>query len=255
MNILVIPDCQVKPDNDNTYLSRIGQFIVDRQPDVIVNIGDFADMPSLSSYDVGKKSFEGRRYKADIEATHNAMDALLEPLKDFNAKARRNHEKQYLPRLVLTLGNHEERISRAVESDPKLDGTIGIEDLGYEKYWEVYPFLQPVVINDVAFCHYFVTGLAGRPCPSAQIMLNKKHMSCVAGHQQGKQIASSYRADGKPITAIIAGSCYEHDQDYLGPQGNEHWRGIIMLYNVKDGMFDEHFISLDYLKQKYVQPS
>ena len=77
---MVIPDCQIKPGHSVQYLKWIGQYIVDKQPDVIVCIGDFADMPSLSSYDTGKKAFEGRTYKADIKAVHKAMDALTAPL-------------------------------------------------------------------------------------------------------------------------------------------------------------------------------
>ncbi len=84
--------------------------------------------------DVGKKSFEGRRYKTDIEVTNKAMQMLLAPIKEYNERARRNKDRQYRPRMVLTLGNHEERISRAVEGDPKLDGTISLSDLKYEHY-------------------------------------------------------------------------------------------------------------------------
>ena len=60
MKHLIIPDCQVKDGVPLEYLEWIGHYIVEKKPDVIINIGDFADMPSLSSYDVGKKSFEGR---------------------------------------------------------------------------------------------------------------------------------------------------------------------------------------------------
>ena len=77
MKHLIIPDTQVKPDVDLSYLEWIGQYIVEKQPDVLIQIGDFADMPSLSSYDVGKKSFEGRRYKDDIKAAVEGMDILL----------------------------------------------------------------------------------------------------------------------------------------------------------------------------------
>jgi len=79
---LVIPDVQAKPGIDFTYLNNIGKYIVEKKPDVIINIGDFADMPSLSSYDKGKKAFEGRRYLADIKASHEAMEALLTPLRE-----------------------------------------------------------------------------------------------------------------------------------------------------------------------------
>jgi hypothetical protein len=252
MKHLVIPDTQVKPGNDFSFLKRIGLYIVDKKPDVIIHIGDHADMPSLSSYDVGKKSFEGRRYKDDVAAANEAMETLLTPIWDYNKKAAKNHDKRYTPRMVLTLGNHEDRITRATESDPKLDGTLGIEDLKYESFgWDVIPFLQPVVIDGIAYCHYFVTGVAGRPAGTAQAQLNKQHMSCIAGHQQGLQFASAYRGDGSRITSIIAGSCYEHDEDYLSPQGNRHWRGILVLHEVDNGSFDLMPVSLNYLNRKY----
>ena len=252
MRHFIIPDCQVKVGGNYDYLERIGKYIVDQQPDVLVNIGDFADMASLSSYDVGKKSFEGRRYKADVEASHMAMARLLEPIEEFNQRQRKNSKKQYKPRMVLTLGNHEDRIDRVVNGDPKLDGTISISDLNYEAYgWTVHPYLDVVVIDGVAYSHYFVSGVAGRPISSAQLTLTKKHMSCIAGHQQGRQVAYGYRADGRRIASIIAGSCYEHNEDYMGPQGNKHWRGVVVLNEVDDGEFDECFVSLDYLQRRY----
>ena len=247
---LVIPDCQIKDGDDTEFLSWIGQYILDQNPDVIINLGDFADMESLSSYDVGKKSFEGKRYIKDIEAAHKAMDVLLQPLREFNVKAKKNKEKQYKPRKVLTLGNHEERIARAVNNDPKLEGLIKYEDLPYTD-WEVHPFLKPVFIDGIAYSHYFPTGVMGRPATTASAMVSKLHMSCIAGHQQGKQVAYGKRPDGSTITCIIAGSCYEHDEHYLDHQTNKHWRGVIVLHEVQDGCFDEMFVSLTYLKKKY----
>lgn len=248
----IIPDCQIR-DGDNTrYLQNIGNYIVEKKPDVIVCLGDFADMPSLSSYDVGKRQFEGRRYHKDIEAVHRAMNALLLPMVQYNIMQHRNKKKGYHPRMELTLGNHEHRINRAVDNDPKIEGMIGIKDLGYAEFgWNVHDFLEVVVIDGVAYSHYFSTGVAGRPATTANAQLSKKHMSCIAGHQQGLQIATAHRADGKRLTSIIAGSCYEHNEDYLGPQGNKHWRGCLMLHEVNDGQFDLMPVSLDYLNKKY----
>ncbi len=254
MKHLIVPDTQIRPGDDLGFLERIGKYIVDKQPDVIVQIGDFTDMSSLSSYDQGKKSFEGRRYRNDIEAAKLGMQVLLGPLHSYNAQQRKNQKKQYKPRLVLTLGNHEDRITRAVNSDPKLDGTLAISDLGYEAAgWEVHPFLEVVVIDGIAYSHYHITGVANRPSSSAQVQLNKKHMSCIAGHQQGLQIATAYRADGVRLTSIIAGSCYEHNEEYMGPQGNaQHWRGVLMLHDVQSsGEFDIMPVSLKYINQKY----
>lgn len=249
---LIIPDCQVKPGVPLEHLEWLGQYIVDKRPDVIIQIGDFADMESLSSYDVGKKSFEGRRYKADIEAAYHGMAMLLCPLRELQGKLKADKKRAYTPRLVLTLGNHEDRITRAVDSDPKLDGTIGLQDLNYEAFgWEVYPYLQPVNIDGIMYSHYFPSGQLGRPCTSARAILSKYHMSCIAGHQQGRDIAYGKRADGKTITAIIAGSFYQHEEPYLNPVTNNHWRGIYMLHEVTDGSFDEMAVSINYLRRKY----
>lgn len=250
MKILVLPDVQAKPGVDFTFLKRIGTYMVEKKPDVVVCIGDFSDFPSLSGFDKGKKAFEGRRYVNDIAAAKSAMDALLSPLREFNAKARKFKEKQYKPRLVMTLGNHEQRIERAVNDDSKLEGLIGYKDLPYQD-WEVHDFLEVVEIEGIAFSHYFCTGAMGRPASSAAAQLTKKHQSCIAGHQQGLQISTGFRANGEMITSIIAGSCYEHDEDYLGHQGNKHWRGFLMLHDCRDGQFDPMFVSLNYINKRY----
>lgn len=249
---LVIPDCQVRDGDDFEYLRSLGRYIVKKQPDKIICIGDFADMPSLSSYDVGKKSFEGRRYLKDVEAAKDAMDALFEPINSYNESQRKNKHKVYTPELHLTLGNHENRINRAVELDAKLEGVLSIDALAYASYgWNVYPFLDVIIIDGVAYSHYFTSGLLGRPVTTAQACLNKKHMSCIQGHQQGLQIATGHRADGTQLTSVIAGSFYEHDEDYLGPQGNKHWRGFLVLHEVSNGHFDLMPVSLKYLKERY----
>ena len=252
MKHFYIPDVQARPGDDFTFLRHIGQYIADKQPDVIVCGGDFADMPSLSSYDVGKRQYEGRRYRADCDAALAAMEALIVPIEGLQFSQKRNKKKVYSPRMVMTLGNHENRINRAVDNDPKIEGLISVKDLCYEEFgWEVHPFLEVVVIDDIAYSHYFPTGIAGRPATTANAQLGKKHMSCVAGHQQGLQIATAHRADGRRLTSIIAGSCYEHNEDYLGPQGNKHWRGCLMFHEVNDGQFDLMPISLDYLNKRY----
>jgi hypothetical protein len=252
MRHLVIPDVQIRPGDDTAFLRRISNYIVEKQPEVLVCIGDFADMPSLSSYDIGKKAYEGRRYLHDVQATTHAMNELLSPIAEYNFMRRRNGKKTYRPRMVLTLGNHENRINRAVNSDAKLEGLISTDDLSYKAFgWEVHPFLEVVIIDGIAYSHYFVTGVAGRPASSAAAQIRKTNMSCVAGHQQGLHIATANRADGALLTSVIAGSCYEHNEDYLGPQGNKHWRGILVLHEVNNGAFDLMPVSLNYLNKEY----
>ena len=72
MKHLVIGDSHAKPGISNRRFEWLGKLILDEKPDVIIDIGDFEDMPSLSSYDVGKKSYEGRRYIKDLESAWEA---------------------------------------------------------------------------------------------------------------------------------------------------------------------------------------
>jgi hypothetical protein len=252
MRVLVIPDCQIKEGVPLEHLTWAGKAIVDYKPDVVVNIGDFADMPSLSTHDVkGSKYFEGKRYTKDVSVVKDAMQMLLAPLKEMQSKQKKNKEKVYKPRMVMLMGNHENRIDRAINNNPTLEGLISTKDLGYEKDWEVHEFLHPVFINGVGFNHYWPVGAMGRPASTASAIISKLHMSCIAGHQQGKQVAYGKRADGQSICAIIAGSYYLHDESYMDKLSNKHWRGLVMLNEVNDGHFDEMFLSIEYLERKY----
>lgn len=240
----VIPDCQIKPGVPTDHLEYIGRYLADKRPDVIVCIGDFADMPSLSSYDRGKRTHALMTYAEDVQSVHRAMKRLMAPIRAVRG---------YKPRLVLTLGNHEDRIARAINEDGRLHGTIGLADLRYkEAGWEVYPFLQPVVIDGIAYAHYFTSGVLGRPVSSARALVRSRHMSATMGHVQKTDLdMGDVRADGRPIVGLFCGTCYEHDEVYLGPQGNVYRRQIVMCHEVIDGSYDPMFVSLDFLRRKY----
>ena len=250
---LFIPDSQVAPGVPIDYLRWIGQYIVDKQPDVVIHAGDFADMPSLSYYDKGKKAMENRRIWADIDAVHHAWDVLNAPLEEYNQRMARNHEKRYYPEKHITLGNHEERILRAVEANAQLDGLLGIENLQLDRYgWQVHEFLKVVEIDGVQYAHFFANPLSGKPW-GGQIInrIYKVGGSFTMGHVQTKELGEIHYADGHVERGIVAGACYMHDEDYKGPQGNNHWRGILMKHEVKDGDYDLMEVSLNYLCQKY----
>mgnify|MGYP002654701042 CR=1 FL=1 len=251
LKILCIPDTQCKPDTPTEHLEWAGKAICDYRPDVVVHLGDHWDFPSLSSHDKpGSKYFEGKRYLADVEAGNKGMDVLLAPLKALQKTQKETKHKIYKPRMVFLKGNHCHRLTRAVQNNPLLEGLMTFDHLNL-KDWEVHDFLHPVFINGVGFSHYWPVGAMGRPAGTASAIINKLHMSCVAGHQQGKQIAYGKRADGKPICAIIAGSYYLHDEDYMDQLSNRHWRGLVVLNDVKDGGFDEMLLSIEYLERKY----
>lgn len=250
----LIPDTQVKDGVETHHLEAAGNYIVEKRPDVIVHIGDHWDMPSLSSYDKGKKSMEGRRVMKDIVAGQDAMDRLLSPLRTLQAKQKQNKKKVYSPRMVFTVGNHEERILRHVNNNPELDGHLGLEELGLEEMgWEVHNFLEPVIIDGIMYAHYFYNPMSGRPYGgTVNNKLNKVKTSFTMGHQQGIQIANETNNAGTKMWGLVAGSFYKHHENYIGPQGNDHWRGVVMKHNVKDGDYSPCIVDIDYLIKRYL---
>ncbi len=236
----VIPDVQDRPNLSKQHLRWVGNYIAAKRPDVVVCLGDFADMTSLNSYEVGTADAEGTRYEADIKSAHAAMRALTDPF----ARIRGYHPIQHL-----TLGNHEDRIDREANKNPRLIGTIGVNDLEYEDFgWRVWDFLQVARIDDIEYSHYFISGSMGRPVSSASALLRARQSSAVMGHVQRVDLAVH------PFTqkiGLFAGLCNLHDEKYLTPQGNSCKRGIWMLNEVKNGSFDPMFVSLGFLERNY----
>lgn len=252
---LMIPDTQCKDGVDMGYLEWLGKYIAEKQPEVIVHIGDHADMPSLSSYDKGKKAAEGKRVYKDIEASIIGMNKLLQPIKDLQEAQRKEFGKVlYKPKMVLTLGNHEFRIVRHVEANPELDCFLSYDNLKYKEMgWEVYDFLNPVILNGVTYVHFMANPMSGKPYGGmAMNVLKNVGESFCMGHKQTLDIATRFLpSSGRQQWAIIAGAYYEHDENYKGFQGNHHWRGIVIQHNVKDGSFNPMFVNLEYLKKRY----
>jgi hypothetical protein len=244
----LIPDMQVRYDQPTNHIEWVGKYLAEMQPDVIVNIGDFADMPSLSSYDKGKKSFEGRRYALDIKAAKDAMEILTSPIRAVRG---------YKPEMHLTLGNHENRITRAIECDPILEDTMGVSNLKYESFgWTVHDFLTPITIDGVSYAHYFYNPMNGRAYSGAvDTMIRNIGFSFSMGHQQGLRLSNKPLNNGRTVRGLVAGSCYLHNEAYIGPQGNDHWQGIIIKHEVQDGNYCLMEVSLDYLCSKYEQIS
>lgn len=237
---MVIPDTQVKPGVSTDHLEWAGNYAAEKRPDVIVMIGDWWDMPSLSSYDKGKLSFEGRRYVDDIKAGRKAMERFLEPITSV---------KDYKPRLVFTLGNHEHRIVRYVENNPEFAGKFGFDDLGLRDYgWEVHDFLKPVEIDGILYCHYFTSGVMGRPVSSAAALLRTRQQSCTQGHVQHTDLAIHPKTQN---IALFSGTFYQHDENYLGYQDNCQRRQIIIKHEVEEGRYDPMFVSLNFLEKAY----
>ncbi len=261
---LVIPDSHAHPDFPNDRFDWLGRFLLDLKPDVVVDIGDMADIPSLSIYDGarsvggagGKKSFEGRRYKLDVAAAIDARRRILLPFDTENSRLIAAGEKPLiLPELHSCEGNHEDRIRRVSSLIPELDGVISIDDLEIEKLgWKFHEFRIPAIIDGIAYAHFLISGVMGKPVGGvnhARSLILKGLTSSTVGHSHLRDFAETVTADNRRLLGLIVGCFFDFHADFAGPANSLYWRGLVVKRCVQAGNYDHQWISLDYLRATY----
>ncbi len=243
---IIIPDTQAKPGVPDDHMEWAGRYIGENyyaRPDTtVIHLGDGYDMESLNRYD-GKRKMEGRRVQADLDAGNRSLRRLRSAAKQSAPRTRRT------PRWVYLLGNHEHRLERYLDDHPEWEGMVGFDAL---TDWEVHDFLEVVRIDGVSYSHYFYNPNTGRPYSGANIetRLATIGTSFTMGHQQGLRTGMR-DVLGSTHRGLVAGSYYLHDEEYKGPQGNRHWRGIIVCHAVSDGNYSIMEVTLDYLCERY----
>jgi len=237
----VIPDTQVREGVPTDHMTWIGKYVAEKASpgDVLVHLGDHWDFPSLSSHDSPvKKAVELRQWKKDVDSGNAAL-ALLD--KELAGLKIEKH---------LLRGNHEHRLQRTLDDLPWLEGVLTFDAL-LSPGWHVHPFKEVVEIDGLLYSHYFYNPRTGYPWGGqVSTILKNVGRSFVQGHRQGLEVGLHQLPTGGRRRGIVAGSAYQHSEDYLGPQG-DHWRGMLMLTEVQDGDFDLVECSLDYLRRKY----
>ena len=247
---LIIPDCHAHPDHDNSRADLLGKLILDLRPDVVVNIGDMWDFPSLAEYDKGKKSFWNKSYKKDLDAGLDFDERIWSPIRK---------SKQKMPMGVFCEGNHEYRLKRVLEVQTNLDGVIDFKDLQLERnYDHVIPYNGStpgiIEVDGIHYAHYFVSGVMGRPIGGehpAYSLLTKEFVSCTCGHIHISDYSIRTTVGGRRIMGLVAGVYQDYTPSYAGEVGRLWWRGVIIKRNVEDGCYDPQWVSIDQLRKIY----
>lgn len=250
---LIVPDQHAHPDHHNDRADWLGQLMKDLKPDVVVNMGDAADMHSLSAYDKGKASFHGRRYEADIESHLDFQERMWAPV-------RRSKKKQ--PYRIVLEGNHEFRVKKALDYQPELGGDrfgLSFRDFDFDRYYhEVieYNGSTPGIstMDGVSFAHYFVSGVMGRPIAGvhhASTLITKNFVSCVAAHSHTVDWSVRTNPNGQKIMGLVAGCYQDYQAPWAGHVNDLWWRGVVVLRDVDAGTYNPQFINLETIRKEY----
>lgn len=246
---LVFSDAHAHPNFSNHRADYLGRLILDLKPDVVINLGDLADMPSLSSYDKGTKGFQGRTYKRDITSSLDFQERMWHPVRQ--AKRKR-------PVTYWFDGNHEQRIDRALNTSHELEGTIATEDLRVRGWDYIIPYdgLYPGVreIDGVSYGHYMVSGVMGRPIGGerhASTLISKKLTSCTVGHTHIFDFHLRPRPDGSKAQALVMPCFMDYDAEWAGQSGKMWSKGLVIKRNVSGGSYDLEYVSMERLAKEY----
>lgn len=207
-------------------------------------------MPSLSGYDKGKKCFQGRTYSADIASGCDFNERLYAPIRQ---------SKRKKPYSIFLEGNHEQRLARAIQLSPELEGAISYKDYDITRWYDTYvPYAGStpgtVCINGVTYAHFCISGLMGRPVGGehpAHSLLRTQFGSTVVGHNHLAEWVSRTTTDGRRIHGLCCGSYLDYDADWAGNLNRLWWSGVVILHNVDNGNFEPQFVSIDSLRKEY----
>jgi hypothetical protein len=250
-DILVFSCAHADPEVDNGRFDLLGNYIYDTKPDLVIDLGDGADMRSLNSYDTRyPQAVVSQSYQKDIEVYNDSQERLRH-------KFRYNKRKR--PYWVGLEGNHEHRIKKVIAEDPRREGDkYGISfghlqtDKWFDEYHE-YQYSAPAIASycGVDFSHYFASGNYGSATSGihhAYTVINNRHRSSVCGHSHKRDL---YFKDAPGSIGMVVGCFKGKAEGWAGQANNEWWNGVVMMRDVENGRFEPQFISLSMLEKAY----
>lgn len=247
---LFIPDPHAHPDYNNDRAIWLGKLIKDIKPDVVINVGDMWDLPSMSSYDKGKASFHGNNYKRDLDAGLDFDDKLWSAVR----KAKKKK-----PRRVFIEGNHEHRLKKALDLQPELNGLVSFKSFDLDRnYTDIVEYNggTPGIINidGIDYSHFFISGTMCKAVGGEHLgasLIKKRFVSSTCGHTHTLDWSVRNKPDGKPVMGLVGGVFQDYDSIWAGAANKLWWRGVVVKRNVEDGCYDPEFISIERLREVY----
>lgn len=254
---LVIGDCHVSAGQNVSRFKMLSKMIVDKRPDNIVIMGDFLTMESLSAWDRNKRmKMENRRYFREIETGNEALDLLFSDMEKVNEKYRKQKRRTYDPKITYIEGNHEDRLTRFLDTDPTFEGFASVykdlklkeRGIGWVNYRE-YMYIEGVGFTHIPFNE--VKEIAGA------INITGKAATCtvdsvVFGHTHRYEVTNEHKQGMDHLQQLVTCGCFiSEKEDYVHGRKTRYWRGVLLLHHYKEGRFDAEPYALGRLERLY----
>lgn len=251
---IVFGCAHVDPSINNDRFKWLGELIYDTRPDYVIDLGDFDNLRSLNSFDSKKPSLVvASNYQEDINHGQEARDLIRHKIRKMKVKR---------PYFIGLEGNHENRIKKALEYDPRISGErygISFDNLDtkswYDEYHE-YENSAPYIIDldGVSYAHYITSGNSGSAMYGeyhASSLLKKRFRSTTVAHSHKRDISFKDDAYPTPAIGLVAGCFKGGNDDWAGQSNNEWWKGVVIKRDIVNGYYDPEFVSLKRLERTY----
>jgi predicted phosphodiesterase len=259
IKVLCSGDSHDSSELDKNRFTWFGNMIVAEKPDLVFHCGDFATLDSLNSH-IKNDSLEGKlkpSFDEDMASMKEALEALHKPLNEYNAQKRKNKEKTYNPKFVVTLGNHEDRARTYGQKNPEVGMKFHAEitTLLAAYGWEVVPYQHYYYVAEVAFNHAPVDAtrkpMAGANC-SVNAATHLMH-DLVHGHTHRAQVIRKPKiGENKYVTVVDLGSSlpYGHVEDYA-KHGMTGWTWGYTILHIDKRIEAWNFVPMNLVERDY----
>jgi hypothetical protein len=210
------------PYHSEESFSCLLQVIEYFKPDIFILGGDNMDFDMISAYNYRKpKLLENRRIGKEYAHFYNDI------LQSLNTLLSPNCDKYFM------YGNHEERVDRLVEAEPKLEGLVEITKNINLDSWKILKYKEVLTIGHMNFIH----GLYWNKYHAHKtVTIYEKNI--FYGHVHSPQSFTTVSPiDSLPKQGVSVGCMCEVNPEYRKDEPN-HWvNQFLIFYLLSDGTF------------------
>jgi predicted phosphodiesterase len=232
--IVVLPDIHC-PNHEETAIKPILKFIKFYKPTILIQLGDFCDWDSVSSYDVHSND--------DIVTIETEIVASNDMLDRIDAACGNKCRK------IMLGGNHEARYAKFMANN---GFTLGIRrmrefsswDREYnlsKRGWEAHEYGRNVAIGKCVFTHgWFATSGAAKQMaecfPGRNVIFGHTHQHLIYGCMDENE---------NPIESESIGTLSKFDLAYLNGKPAKNWiHSFLYIDMLENGTFSKHFVRI-----------
>lgn len=239
--VLVLPDIHY-PVEDKRTMTAVEGYMASQKWDEMVYLGDVMDFNCISSHNKNNlRAVEGSSLAEDYDYV-NGKFQLHRSIVGFNTK------------ITYLEGNHEFRLERFIDANPRLKGMVEVEhalDLKRRKINWVRSWSKGEVyrIGKANFIHGIYTT---EHHAKAHVMAYGENI--FYGHMHDlQQFSFTRKGDNKTITAHSLGCLCDYNQKYLHGRPTK-WQQAVTTFNIfEDGFFTYYVTPI--FKHRFVAPN